>query len=563
MQFETLVFFRVKSSGSYQYLQLAESKREGSKVSQRILATLGRLDILKQSGQLDSLLRSGLRFSDKLAVLDAHEAGQIKPAQLARIGPDLVFGRLWQESGIQSILRELLAHRHFEFDVERAIYLTVLHRLFSPGSDRAAEAWRENYRLPGTESLDLHHLYRAMAWLGASTGEASELPTVPRRTKDEIEERLFDRNRDLFTEIDLVFFDTTSIYFEGAGGETIGQYGYSKDHRPDLKQMIVGLALDVHGWPICSLLWPGNATDSKSVLPLIQRFQKRFRVKRVSVVADRGMISKELIAALESEALGCQYILGVRMRSTGEVEEKVLQDKAPWIEVQPEREHSKDPSPLKVKEVRVQGRRYVVCLNEEQRRKDAADRENIVASLRDQLRQNGVKSLVGNKGYRKFLKVAAAEAFTVDEAKIQADAIFDGKWVLRTNMDLETELVAQSYKHLWTVENMFRTMKSALATRPIYHKRDETILGHVFCSFLALRLRRELETRLEKAGKPWEWAEIIRGLDNLTEVTLEFRNKKYALRGELSGQAGLALRAAGVALPQTLRELPPEEGGKM
>jgi len=124
-------------------------------------------------------------------------------------------------------------------------------------------------------------------------------------------------------------------------------------------------------------------------------------------------------------------------------------------------------------------------------------------------------------------------------------------------MDLEPELIAASYKHLWTVEDLFRTMKTALATRPIYHKRDETILGHVFCSFLALRLRRELETRLTKLGKGWEWGEILRGLDNLTEVTLSFRQQEYALRAELTGQAGLALRAAGVALPQTLREIPP------
>jgi transposase len=553
------MFFRVKSSGSYQYLQIAESRREGTKVRQRILTTLGRLDLLKESGQLDSLLRSGLRFSDRLAVLDAHESGQIKPARLTRIGPDLVFGRLWVESGIQSTLRRLLSDRHFEFDVERAVYLTVLHRLFNPGSDRAAESWRENYRIPGSESLELHHLYRAMAWLGESTGESSELPTAQRRIKDQIEEQLFDRNRDLFSEIDLVFFDTTSIYFEGEGGSTLGQRGFSKDHRPDLKQMIVGLAVDIHGWPICSLMWPGNTTDAKSVIPLVQRFQKRFRVKRVSVVADRGMISKELIAALESEALGCQYILGVRMRSTGEVEEKVLRDQSPWLEVQPERERAKDPSPLKVKEVRVDGRRYVVCLNEEQRRKDAADRAAIVAALREQLAKGGEKSLIGNKGYRKFVKSAAPDAFTVDEAKIEADAIYDGHWVLRTNMDLEPELVALSYKHLWTVEDLFRTMKTALATRPIYHKRDETILGHVFCSFLALRLRRELETRLTKLGKDWEWGEILRGLDNLTEVTLSFQQKEYALRAELTGQAGLALRAAGVALPQTLRELPPSE----
>jgi transposase len=549
------VFFRLKATGPYQYLQIAESRRQEGKVRQRILATLGRLDRLKSSGQLDSLLRSGLRFSDKIAVLDAHASGQIQPSQFSRIGPDLAFSRLWNQSGVASVLRELLAHRHFEFDVERAIYLTVLHRLFSPGSDRAAEQWRENYRIPGAEKLHLHQLYRAMAWLGERTGEPGEIVNAPRRIKDEIEERLFDRRRDLFSEIDLVFFDTTSIYFEGRGGDSLGQWGYSKDHRPDLRQMIVGLALDIHGWPICSLMWPGNVTDSKTVLPLIQRFKKRFRVQRVSVVADRGMISKEILQALESGELDCQYILGVRMRSTREVEEKVLKDKTPWEEITPERKRKKDPSPLKVKEVRVEGRRYVVCLNEEQRRKDQEDRKAIVSALRDQLKQAGSKALIGNKGYRKYLKTPGQPVFEVDEAKIEAEAKYDGQWVLRTNMDLETEVVAQTYKHLWTVENLFRTMKTLLSTRPIYHKREETILGHVFCSFLALRMRREMEENLEEAGKPWEWGEIIRGLDNLSEATLEFAGKKFALRSQLTGQASLGLQAAGVAVPPTLREL--------
>jgi len=553
------VFFRIKSTGSYQYLQIAQSYRSEGKVRQRILSTLGRLDVLKESGQLDSLLRSGLRLTDTLAVLDAQAAGTAQPVEILRIGPDLIFARLWQESGIQSILRGLLSKRNLGFEVERAVYLTVLHRLFSPGSDRAAQTWRDSYRIPGTQSLELHHFYRAMAWLGENQEELSELDAVPRTTKDEIEEQLFDRRRDLFSEVDLVFFDTTSIYFEGQGGESLGQHGFSKDHRPDLRQMVVGLAVDVHGWPICSLLWPGNTTDAKALLPVVQRFQKRFRVKRVSVVADRGMISEGLVAALESEALGCPYILGVRMRSAAVVGEKLLKDSSPWTEVVPEREHAKDPSPLRVKEVRVEGRRYVVCLNEEQKRKDAADREAIVAALREALKKGTDKGLIGNKGYRKYVKTPAQKAFVVDEQKIKEEARYDGLWALQTNMDLETEMVARTYKHLWTVEDLFRTMKSALATRPIYHKLDATIRGHVFCSFLALRLRRELEDRLEKLGKEWEWAEILRGLDQLSEVTLAFQGKKFLMRSELKGHASQAVRAAGVALPPPMREAPPDD----
>jgi len=552
------VFFRVKSAGAYRYLQIAQSYRSEGKVRQRILSTLGRLDVLQQSGQLDSLLRSGLRLTDTLAVLDAQAAGTAQPVAVLRIGPDLVFGRLWQESGIQSVLRGLLAKRHFGFDVERAVYLTVLHRLFSPGSDRAAETWRDAYRIPGTQPLELHHLYRAMAWLGESQDEMSELEGSARTTKDEIEEQLFDRRRDLFSEVDLVFFDTTSIYFEGQGGESLGQHGFSKDHRPDRRQLVVGLAVDVHGWPICSLLWPGNTTDAKALLPVVQRFRKRFRVRRVAVVADRGMISTAVVDALESEELGCPYILGVRMRSAAVVGDSLLKDSSPWTEVVPERQHAKDPSPLKVKEVRVDGRRYVMCLNEEQKRKDAADREAIVASLRQTLKESPNKGLIGNKGYRKYLKTPERDAFLVDEQKIREEARYDGLWALQTNMDLETEMVARTYKHLWTVEDLFRTMKSALATRPIYHKRDATIRGHVFCSFLALRLRRELEGRLEALGKVWEWAEILRGLDQLSEVTLTFQGKKFLMRSELKGHASQAVRAAGVALPPPMREVPPD-----
>jgi hypothetical protein len=520
-----------------------------------VLSTVGRLDVLQASGQLDALMRSGLRFCEKLAVIDAHAAGQTEPVQVQRVGPNLVFGRLWEALQLGKIIQRSLQSRRYEFDVERAIYLTVLHRLFASGSDRAAERWREAYRLPGTETLDLHHLYRAMAFLGEPLKEQPATPVLqtPRCTKDWIEEELFEQRRDLFSAIDLVFFDTTSIYFEGEGGAELGQYGKSKDHRPDLKQMVVGLALDVHGWPLCCELWPGNTADVTTLLPVVNRLRQRFRVRRVSMVADRGMISARTIAALESKELDCDYILGARMRSVKEVSERVLADRGRYQEITPKRETSKDPSPLKVKEVTLAGRRYIVCLNEEQRRKDAADRQAIVEHLREQLKR-GDKDLIGNKGYRKYLRVTQGAHFTIDQQKIKEEARYDGKWVLQTNLADEPKLIALAYKELWMVEDMFRTMKSILETRPIYHKRDETIRGHVFCSFLALLLRRALEQRLEQKGESWEWAEIVRGLDNLHEVEALFRGKRFVMRSQVLGQAHKAFMAAGVALPPTLRE---------
>ncbi len=410
-------------------------------------------------------------------------------------------------------------------------------------------------RIPGTETLELHHLYRAMAFLGEPLKDQPGVRVLgtPRCTKDWIEEELFEQRRDLFSEIDLVFFDTTSIYFEGEGGQEIGRHGKSKDHRPDLKQMVVGLALDLHGWPLCCELWPGNTADVTTLLPVVNRLRQRFRVRRVCLVADRGMISASTIRALESEELDCDYILGARMRSVKEVSERVLADRGRYQEITPERKTAKDPSPLKVKEVLIDDRRYVVCLNEEQRRKDAADRKAIVEHLREQLKQ-GDKELVGNKGYRKYLLAGSGERFTIDEAKVKEEVRYDGKWVLQTNLADEPKLIALAYKELWLVEDMFRTMKSILETRPIYHKRDETIRGHVFCSFLALLLQRALEQRLEGKGESWEWAEILRGLDNLQEVEALFQGKRFVLRSQVLGQAHRAFMAAGVALPPTLRE---------
>ena len=549
------MYFRVKRTGSYAYLQIVESFRENGQVRQRVMSTIGRLDVLQTTGQLETLMRSGLRFCDQLAVIDAHAAGQTQPVQVQRVGPDLVFSRLWDELKLGVIIKQALQSRRYEFDVERAIYLTVMHRLFVSGSDRAAERWRQGYRLPGTETLELHHLYRAMAFLGTPPdGQAgTRILKTPRCTKDWIEEALFEQRRDLFSAIDLVFFDTTSIYFEGEGGDELGQYGKSKDHRPDRRQMVVGLVLDIHGWPLCCELWPGNTADVTALLPVVNRLRQRFRVRRVTIVADRGMISAATIAALESEELDCDYILGARLRAVKEVRERVLADRGHYEEVTPERQTSKDPSPLKVKEVSIGERRYIVCLNEEQRRKDAADRKAIVEALREQLKR-GDKDLIGNKGYRKYLRVTEGEHFTIDEDRIKQEPRYDGKWVLQTNLADAPKLIASAYKELWMVENLFRTMKSILETRPIYHKRDETIRGHVFCSFLALLLKRALEQRLEAKGETWEWSEILRGLENLQEVEALFQGKRFVLRSQVVGEAHKAFMAAGVALPPTLRE---------
>src|SRR3712207_976388 len=256
------MFFRLKPSGPRTYLQIVENRREDGAHRQHVLATLGRADELAASGALASLLASGARLCDQVMLLSAHERDAEGPRlSTRRIGGPLLFERLWEETGCGAAIKELLAGRGLDFEVERAVLATVLHRLFVSGSDRACDKWIEDYAVPGTDGLALHHLYRAMAWLGeeldaAEGGQAHATPFAPRCVKDQIEEALFARRRDLFSELSVVFMDTTSLRFEGAGGERHGQHGHSKGHRPDLMQLVLCVVVGAEGRPICTEIMP-------------------------------------------------------------------------------------------------------------------------------------------------------------------------------------------------------------------------------------------------------------------------------------------------------------------
>ena len=532
------------------------------------MASLGRLERLRDGGGLDRLLRSAARFTEGTLALVADGAtartGDAEDGfDTRRIGPALIFERLWRESGCRDAVRERLAGRRFEFPVERAMFFSVPHRLMASGSDRSAIAWRRDQVVEGADELQLQHLYRTMAWLGELTPGAKEDLDVRRRrcVKDEIEEDLFDRRRDLFSDLDIVYFDTTSLFFHGEGGATLGRRGRSKDRRPDCKQIVVGLALDGEGAPVCSEIWPGNAADVKALEPVAERLSERFGVRSVCLVADRGMISARTIDAIE--ARGWNFILGARPRSSKEIRDKVLTDDAPWSTIHVPRLHDREPLELRVKEVRVAEtpeasdgpappRRYVVCFNPAQARRDAATRAKMVAELEKKLASGGAGKLIGNRGYRRYLSKVDAR-FALDRDKIAAEERYDGLWILQTNSTLSAIDVALKYKELWRVERAFRSTKSLFDTRPVFHKTDAAIRGHVFCTFLALVLQWELFQRMKARRIDAEWADIRRDLNELSETVIERDGKRFVVRSRAKGCCGEIARCVGVRLPATIR----------
>lgn len=521
------MFVRQKRVGDYTYLQLVENRREEGKTRQRVVATLGRADVLQQKGGIDALLRSLGRFANQVKVQEAYGQGKLAALGERTVGPSLVFGRLWEELGLREVLEERLTHRQFSFPVERAVFASTVHRLFESGSDRQGHRFLQDVHVPEAEELDLHHLYRAMRFLGEE--------------KDRIEEELFAKSRDLFTSLRLVFFDTTSLYFHGEGG-SFGAHGHSRDHRPELKQVVVGALLAGDGRPISCDVYPGNHTDARALLPVVDRARERFGLSEVCFVADRGMVSSAVIDGLEERKMG--YILGMRLRQAREVRDVVSSHPGRYQVV---------AENLHVKEVTVKNRRYIVCLNPEEAAKDKADRGLILEALEEKLR-GGAKALVGNRGFRRYLRVEK-DAMRVDPKKVEAEARYDGKWVLRTNTTLPAAEGARQYKQLLMVEQFFRAAKDLLETRPIFHKYTATITGHIFVSFLALVLRYELRCRLERHGVSTEWADILRDLVRVREVDVRHDGKHYVLRPPLQGVAGKLFRAVGVAIPPPAREV--------
>jgi hypothetical protein len=395
------MFVRVKTVQSagrtYQYLQIVENAREGGRVRQRVIGNLGRLDELLANGDLERVITQMVEHCPSVRLIRAAAEGSLAVESDLVWGPVLVFDRLWEELGLKKLLAEIGKRKRLQFDFERMIFAQVLQRFLEPGSDLRGSKWIHTVHEPSFASLQLPHFYRSLAPLW--------------RSKQDIEQMLFARGLDLFnSELDLVFFDTTSTYFEGRQFEGWTKLGKSKDHRPDHLQLVIGVVMRRDGIPVCCEIWPGNTADVTTVVPIIDALKKRFRIRKVVFVCDRGMVSKANLDAME--AAKYEYIVGMKMRGAVEVRDEVLGRAGRYHEV---------ADNLRVKEVWVEDeRRYIVCFNPDEAKKDRLDREAILEKIRKKLASGGVKKLIGNRGYKRFLKVTKGTAM-VDAARVKED----------------------------------------------------------------------------------------------------------------------------------------------
>jgi len=504
------------------YLQLVENRRVGDKVRQRVLCTLGRTDDPTLPKRLNALVETASRYAEVERLVLSKGIRM----RTATWGPHLLWGRVWQDT-VGPLVEEILGGGR----CSKAVYLMVLHRLCDPGSKVKCFQFAQDVYGAGFEELGLHDLYRALDVLAEG--------------KEEIERGWLARVRDLFTELSLVYFDTTSTYLEGSKPEELASFGYSRDRRPDRRQLCLGVVVTREGIPVAHLLLPGRTADPVAFREAISYLVEGLGLSRVVICCDRGMVSEGNLKALRDG--GFSYIVAIRMRRSKALAELILSRAGRYREV---------AENLKVKEVEVPGEddRYILCYNPFRAEEDRKAREEIVAGLKAKLSAGNVKRLLSGAA-RRYLRVAGGEV-GLDWEKIKEDARYDGKWVLRTNTDLPPEEVALAYKGLWQVEEAFRTLKTPLELRPIYHWTEKRVRGHVMVCFLAFLLRQHLRLKLKEMGWEGSFTELLESLKRVRAAEIvDGAGGRYRLRDEIPGEAMPALRALKMAPPKLVEKL--------
>jgi transposase len=484
-----------KDGSAVQYLQLAHNERHPltGQSQAKVLFNFGRADELNKD-RLRGLAQSiGRLLGEDTTIKGGKPAASLKLVSSKSMGGTWLLHALWEKLQIGEALTRHLVDRRFASPVERTLFAMVANRALEPSSKLAAEEWvGHDVVIPGLSAFDVQQGYRAMDFLIES--------------EEAIQREVFHSVADLLNlEVDLLFFDTTSTYFETeeTDDESIRQHGYSKDHRPDLPQVVIGFAVTRDGIPIRCWVWPGNTSDM-SVVPQVKKDLIGWKLGRVISVADRGFSSETNLRIFQQS--GGHYIIGEKMSSGKPTVEAALAHPGRFKVVRDN---------LEVKDITIGDgearKRYVLVRNPEEARRDAAQREQHLGALRKAL--DSLKTLDGEAHskahcrlhshitYKRYLKMDKHGNLRIDRDAVKAMERLDGKYLIQTSDDtLSSEDVALGYKQLLKVEAAFRTLKQSLALRPVYHRKEERIRSHVLLCWLGLMLIRIVEN---KTGRTW------------------------------------------------------------
>ena len=539
-----------KNQAGQAYYHLVESYRDGDKVRQRTLLSLGKVG----EDRLDELIAAIARHRDVASWVEM--AKRISVEDTTILGPLLAIRQMFARFGIDEVLSSLCrAHPKLEFDLARIVFTLVVIRFIRPGSKlKVFEYWQEKLcplYLSGKD--ELHQLYRALDVLALH--------------KEAIEQRLFQRGRDLLSPaVDVVLYDLTTLRFESTR-EDLGElrrFGYSKEMRSDCTQVVLGLLVDTAGIPLGFEVYPGNTVEGDTLRDIVERMREKFQVRRFIFVADRGLFSaanletirQECGAGKSSGTEGGEFIVGMKLGVFKQRHEEFY-DRSRFTRLSDD---------LSVYETRHGEDRCLITWSAKRAERDRLARAEVLRKIEKKLATRATtKRFVTNSTYRQFLSGLESGQATLNVAAIEAAARKDGFFGIVTNVRSMTppEIIA-AYKNLWVVEDAFGEIKGNLRARPIFHWSDERIVGHLTLCFLAYfceaqmtRLLRQKAVELDSLAidqdiispRPLTVVEAMRELAEVRAVPVRMKGQTVWLRTDIKGNAAKLLKAIGAPIP--------------
>lgn len=514
----------IKNGKTYIHYQIAHSYREDGKIKHKLIANLGGLS----DRDVDSLIRGLKKIKQKpICVEDA----QLRHKKIISFAEIAVLEHLWQQLGISGIIASCAGKslQNVEWDI--AVYLKLMSfcRLLHPGSElKLAEEFAGLY-FPELRVLEYHKLLRSLSYAI--------------RIKDEVEQALFARQKDLFhLQVDIVFYDITSTYFE-AEGPPIAKKGYSRDKRADRNQVLIALVVTKEGFPIGHEVLEGNRLDKSTVKAALDALKERFAIDSCIFVGDRGMVTEENLAYVQEQ--GYRYIVALRRRRLYETAEVLEEDLGKYGEMV-DYDLDGNEKRLKYLEVKEAGVRYIVCHNNERASGDLSKLERRVEKLSEQMEEISKSRRAADQLIKRVGRIYHAGRFYeygLDKEKrffyrfkedtYAYEKLICGKYVLKTNEQrLSCEEIIRAYKTLGRIEEAFKDMKDFLEVRPIFHRTEDNVRGHIFVAVLAYLLEKALESYFVKRGKCRITARRI--LEHLSKVKLVVSELNGHIFGKLT-----------------------------
>ena len=557
---------KIKSPKGDTYLQLTKSYRDQGKVRHKPLLSLGKAG----ESEIDSLVQAVSRYSSSMTVEKLAEQMDIEKTFI--LGPLLILEKLFETLGVNQALADIFKSQKTKLNIQKILFALVASRFADPGSKlKVYEHWQNNF-YPGLFSPDikLHQIYRVLDYLALN--------------KEEIEKSLYWHGRDLFNhEVDVVLYDLTTLRFESQRTDLgrLRQFGYSKERRGDLVQVVLGLLVDKGGFPLGFEVYPGNTFEGKTVSDIERKLRKKFKVRRFIFVGDRGLFSKsnlEILDRGEKEGKGkeekgkegkekdkrnekrAEFIIGMKLGAIKN-RHKDFYNKSLFKRVQ---------EGLFVYETEYEGRRLIITWSAKRAERDRKAREELLLKIKRKLTSGGsqAKGFITNEAYKKYVCLSKGGKAFLNEKAIEEVSKRDGFFGVITNVeDMSARDLVSHYKELWKVESAFGELKGTLKARPVFHWTDKRIVGHLLMCFIAYMceayLTKELRGRssmlkskaIESGAiksRPLTVAQGMRDLLDVRAVPVKVRGAVIWLRTEIEGNSAEMFRAGKVQIPKKL-----------